>query len=263
MREALDLFAPTWRDAVQIVLVAWVLYRLLRLLAGTKALQIVLGVLVLAAVYVAAVALKFGMIAYWLGILFTYGAIVALVLFQPELRTALARLGQTRLFGRLVPGDDTVASQVAEAVDRLSRQGAGAIIVIEQEVGLDEYIATGSAMRATVSADLVVTIFSPYSPLHDGAVIIRGDRIIGAGCILPLTQAPLADRSLGTRHRAALGLSDETDATIIVVSEETAAISIARRSRLIRGLTPEQVRLWLAEGHLPEPAPEQAPAAVD
>jgi diadenylate cyclase len=150
-----------------------------------------------------------------------------------------------------------VAEEIAQAVERLSRSATGAIIVVEREVRLDEYLDTGTTMRATVSADLLATIFSPYSPLHDGAVLVRGDEIVGAGCILPLTQNPVSDRSLGTRHRAALGLSEETDALVFVVSEETANVSLATRGTLQRGLTPDQVSALLAGRG---PAPSTAPA---
>lgn len=243
---------PTWRDVAQILLVSVVIYRALRYLVGTKALQIVLGLLLLAAIYVVAFLLRFTMITYLLGLVFTYGAFAALVVFVPELRSVLARLGQSRIFRFFSPIKSTaVAEQVAEAVDRLSRNATGAIIAIERENTLDEYLASGTEMEARVSADLLTTIFTPYSPLHDGAVILRGDQIIGAGCILPLTQQPVADKSLGTRHRAALGLSEETDALVLVVSEESTSISLAVRGRLRRGMTPEQVQVLL-EGRGPE-----------
>jgi len=251
--------APGWRDLLEILIVAYVLYALLRFLVGTRALQIVFGLLVLAVIYLAAFLLKLSMITYLLGVVFTYGVFAVLVVFQPELRQALARLGQSRVFrvfgGGPGPG---VAEEIAEAVERLSRSATGAIIVVEREVRLDEYLETGSPMRATVSADLLATIFSPYSPLHDGAVLVRGDEIVGAGCILPLTQNPVSDRSLGTRHRAALGLSEETDALVFVVSEETANVSLARRGTLQRGLTAEQVLAALASrGSLAVPAPRE------
>jgi diadenylate cyclase len=251
--------APGWRDLLEILIVAYVLYALLRFLVGTRALQIVFGLLVLAVIYLAAFLLKLSMITYLLGVVFTYGVFAVLVVFQPELRQALARLGQSRVFrvfgGGPGPG---VAEQIAEAVERLSRSATGAIIVVEREVRLDEYLDTGSPMRATVSADLLATIFSPYSPLHDGAVLVRGDEIVGAGCILPLTQNPVSDRSLGTRHRAALGLSEETDALVFVVSEETANVSLASRGTLMRGLTAEQVSAALAgRGSLAVPARRQ------
>ena len=245
--EQLPLPVPHWRDLLEILIVAYVIYRLLRFLVGTRALQIVLGLLVLAVIYLAALLLKLSMITYLLGVVFTYGAFAALVVFQPELRQALARLGQSRvfrLFGAAAP--PLVADEIAEAVERLSRSATGAIIAIERDIRLDEYLESGTRMRATVSADLLATIFSPYSPLHDGAVLVRGDQIVGAGCILPLTQSQMNDRSLGTRHRAAVGLSEETDAMVLVVSEESATISIARSGALRRGLTTDSVRLLLA-----------------
>jgi diadenylate cyclase len=249
--------SPGWRDLLEILIVAYVLYALLRFLVGTRALQIVFGLLVLAVIYLAAFLLKLSMITYLLGVVFTYGVFAVLVVFQPELRQALARLGQSRVFRVFGGGPGRgVAEQIAEAVERLSRSATGAIIVVEREVRLDEYLDTGSPMRATVSADLLATIFSPYSPLHDGAVLVRGDEIVGAGCILPLTQNPVSDRSLGTRHRAALGLSEETDPLVFVVSEETANVSLASRGTLRRGLTAEQVSAVLAgRGSLAAPAP--------
>lgn len=237
-----ELLVPDWRDLIEILLVAFVIYRLLRFLVGTRALQIVLGLFVLVAIYIAAFLLKFTMITYLLGVVFTYGAFAALVVFQPELRSALARLGQSRVFGVFSTSrSSAVAEQVGEAVERLSRNAIGAIIAVEKEVSLDEFLESGTPMQATVSADLLTTIFSPYSPLHDGAVLIRGDQIIGSAVILPLTQYPVSDRSLGTRHRAALGLSEETDATVVVVSEENSTISMAAGGRLYRGLTAETV----------------------
>jgi diadenylate cyclase len=239
----LRLLQLGWRDALEIAIVAYVIYRILLLIHGTRAVQMLLGIIVLVVIYLSAFLFKLTMITYLLGVGFRYGAFAALVVFQPELRAALARLGQspvTRLFRQLTTSE--VAEEIADAVERLSRSGIGAIIAIEREVALGDYVQSGSEMNAKVSADLLATIFTPYSPLHDGAVIIRGDTIIGAGCILPLSQAALADRSLGTRHRAALGLSEETDASVIVVSEETSTISVAREGRLLRNLTAPQVR---------------------
>lgn len=238
---------PHPRDVLEILIVAYLIYRALLFLAGTRALQILLGLLVLGIVYFAALALKFEMIATLLGVVFTYGAFAAIVVFQPELRHALARLGRTRALAYLTSTSrNVVADEIADAVDRLSRAGTGAIIAIEGEVALDDYLATGTEMRAQVSGELLSTIFTPYSPLHDGAVVIRVDQIVAAGCVLPLTQFPVTDKSLGTRHRAALGLSEESDAVVIVVSEETSRISIAVGGLLHQGVTPPQVReaLW-------------------
>jgi diadenylate cyclase len=243
----LRFLVPGWRDVIEILIVAALIYRLLLFLAGTRALQILLGLVVLGVVYVTALVLKFHVITTLLGLVFTYGAFAAIVVFQPELRHALARLGRSRAAGFFgTARKREVADEVGEAVERLSRTGTGAIIVVSGDNPLDDYTETGTEMRAGVSADLLTTIFTPYSPLHDGAVVVSGDQIVAAGCVLPLTQFPVADKNLGTRHRAALGLSEETDATVIVVSEETSNISVAIGGLLHRGATPEQIRDLLA-----------------
>jgi diadenylate cyclase len=245
--EQLRFLVPDLYDIFEILIVAFVIYRLLLFLAGTRALQILVGITALFVIYFAALVLKLNMISTLLGVVFTYGAFAAIVVFQPELRHALARLGRSRLVSFLASSSKrAVADEIAEAVSRLARNGTGAIVVVERDVSLDHYIETGTVMRATVSADLLTTIFTPYSPLHDGAVIVRGDQMVGAGCVLPLTQFPVTDKSLGTRHRAALGLSEETDAMVIVVSEETSKVSVAERGMLRRGVTPDQVREALA-----------------
>lgn len=259
----LRLLHPGWRDVLEIALVAYALYRVLRLFHGTRTLQIVTGLGMLLAIYAAAWILQLEMITFLLGYVFQYGAIALLVVFAPELRAALAHLGQAR-FARVFRQMEQreVAEEVVEAVERLSRSGIGAIVAIEREVPLDQWAESGSPMEAKVSADLLLTIFTPYSPLHDGAVIIRGDLIIAAGCILPLSQKPLADRALGTRHRAALGLSDEGDALVIVVSEERSAVSVAERGRLWRDLTTAELRELLSGGTPARPALESAGAPV-
>jgi diadenylate cyclase len=256
--DQLRVLRPGWTDVLQVALVAFVLYRVLLLIQGTRAVQMLIGIVVLVFVYVLAWITKLTMITYMLGLVFSYGAFAALVIFQPELRAALAHLGQSRVTRFLRRMEESeVAEQVAEAVERLSRSGIGAIIAIERETGLGEYVQSGSEMQAKVSADLLATIFTPYSPLHDGAVIIRGDTIIGAGCILPLSQIQINDRTLGTRHRAALGLTEETDALVVIVSEETSTISVSSGGRLQRGLTPSQVRDVIA-GKVPRLTAEHA-----
>lgn len=237
---------PGWLDLLQIIIVAVVLYHVLRLLARTRAIQILVGLLVLAGVYFVATFVNFVLIRRILEVLFQYGAIAALIVFQPELRSALARLGQSRmvrLFNRMEVRE--VVEELVDAIDRLARAEIGAIIAVQRDVGLEEYAETGTRMQARIGADLLVSLFAPYAPLHDGAVLIEGDTIIAAGVILPLTQFPVTDRTLGTRHRAAIGLSEETDALVIVVSEETAQISIAQRGRLDRNIGLERLRLTL------------------
>ena len=252
--EPLQLLRPGLVDLVEIAIVSVLFYRLLLLIRRTRAMQILLGVFLLAFTSVMARFLGFILITRLLETLLQYGAIAAVVVFQPELRSALARLGQSRMFGLVRRLEESkVVDEIAEAVTHLSRSKIGAIIAMEREVGLDEYAQTGSSLAAVVSADMLRTIFTPGTPLHDGAVLIVGDHIKAAGAILPLTQNPVTDKTLGTRHRAAIGLSEETDALVIVVSEETARVSIARRGRLERDVDDDRLRQVL-RGELPDGA---------
>lgn len=243
--------APGWQDLLEILVVAAIFYRLLLLIAGTRAIQILIGVLLLVGTYFLARILQFDLIQYLLENLFEFGAIAALIVFQPELRQLLQLLGQNRILRwRMLNSADQgeVAEEIALAVEELSRAKVGAIIAIEREIGLEEFADTGSPLEARVSMPLLTTIFTPYTPLHDGAVIVRGDMIVAAGAILPLTQFPVSDRSIGTRHRAALGLSEETDALVIVVSEETSTVSVAVRGRLERNVSRERLLELLSSG---------------
>ncbi len=252
---------PGPKDLVQILVVAAGAYYLLRVLLRTRAFQILTGLLLLIALYFVARMLDLGLINYILEQLFKYGAFAAIIIFQPELRTGLARLGQRqflRVFNRLA--ETEVADEILEACERLARAKMGAILVVERGVSLEDYAETGTRLQARVAADLLVSIFLPYGPLHDGAVLIAGDTITAAGVILPLTQFPLSDKSLGTRHRAALGLSEETDALVVVVSEETSRISLAYRGTLEQGVAPERLREALAGSAAEAATP--APAAL-
>lgn len=238
---------PDWKDLIQILIVAVGIYYVLRALARTRAIEMLLGLLLLLAIDFAARLLDLDLIRTVMEKLFQYGVIAALIIFQPELRAALTRLGQQRIlrvFAKMEHRE--VVEELVEAIERLMRANIGAIIAVEREVRLEGYAETGTPLHARVSADLLVSIFAPYAPLHDGAVFISGDTIIAAGVILPLTQFPVADRSLGTRHRAALGLSEETDALVIVVSEETGQVSLAHRGRLERNVDLDRVREALA-----------------
>ncbi len=260
MWEQIQILRPGWTDLLEILVVAFLLYRILLVLQRTRARQILLGLVLLVVGYGLARLLDLVLITRLMEYLFQYGAIAALVVFQPELRAALARLGQSRMmrvFQRLE--GSRVADEIVDAVERLARARVGAIIAVEQDVGLDEYAETGSPVQARVSAEMIATIFTPYSPLHDGAILISGDVIETAGAILPLTQSSVQDRSLGTRHRAALGLSEETDAVVIVVSEETARVSVAVGGRLERDVEPDRLRQILT-GALPDADTSLAPA---
>jgi len=167
----------------------------------------------------------------------TVWVIAFVILFQPELRKALTQLGQNKILGFFIKVEESsIVSEIVKACHQLTQKGLGALIVLERDVGLRNYIETGTPLDARVTSELLVTIFTPPSPLHDGAAIVEKNRVIAAGCILPLSQNPRLSKSLGTRHRAGLGLSEETDAIVIIVSEETGTISLAISGKLRRKL---------------------------
>ena len=242
--ERISFLRPDLWDVAQILVVAYLFYRLLLLWAGTRAIQMLIGLIFLFAVYALAEVLQLELIRYMLEKVLTYGVLAAVVIFQPELRNALTKLGQNRFWRYFSRPERTseALQELASAVELLARKRIGAIVAVEREVGLEEYARKGTPINAPVSTELLESIFTRYGPLHDGAVIVRGETMIAARCILPLTQFPVTDRSLGTRHRAAIGLSEETDALVIVVSEETGHISIAQRGRLERNVTGERLR---------------------
>lgn len=243
----------TWATAIDLLLVALIFYGLLRLFQGTQAVSLLRGILVVALVATIAASrlTAFG----WLLRNSLPMILVAIpVIFQPELRRALERLGRTApLLGR--GSRDTRAQQVIyeviRGIETLARERTGALIVLEGDTGLEEYIESGQRIDSQVSARLLATIFFPGTPLHDGAVIIRGDRIVAAACVLPLTGRELADGSLGTRHRAAVGITEQNDALALVVSEETGIISVARNGRLARRLDGQRLRQVLYSFYRP------------
>jgi len=244
----LDQFA--WIDLVEILVVAWLVYRILLMYTGTRAFQVLLGFVFLVSVYVLAQAAGLRLIPYILSQVFTYGAFALIVIFQQEIRTALARLGRSRLFQLFARREQReVVEEIVRATDRLAKAKIGGIIAIERQVDLANHVDHGTPINAQVTAELLTTIFTPYSPLHDGAVIVRRDQVAYAGSvILRLSESPTLDRTLGTRHRAALGLSEDTDALVVVISEETGQISLAHRGLLHRGLRPDELEARLAAG---------------
>ena len=262
--ERISFLKPGFWDLLQIVVVAYLFYRLLLLWAGTRALQMLVGLIVLFAIWGLAALLQLELIYRLLEFVFTYGALAAIIVFQPELRSALTRLGHNRFWRRFSRPEQTseTVQVLVHAAEILARKRIGAIIATEREVGLEEYARRGSPVDAPLSPELLEAIFTRYGPLHDGAVVIRGDTILAARCILPLTQFPVTDRTLGTRHRAAIGLSEETDAVVIVVSEETGAISLAQRGRLDRNIGPDRLREALGAKPVPRVQTAAAPAAT-
>ncbi len=261
----LDQFA--WQDLAEILIVAWLVYRILLMYTGTRAFQVLLGFVFLVSVYVLAQAAGLRLIPYILSQVFTYGAFALIVIFQQEIRAALARLGRSRLFQLFARREQQeVGEEIVRASDRLAKAKIGGIIAVERQVDLANYIDQGTPINAQVTAELLTTIFTPYSPLHDGAVIVRRDQVANAGSvILRLSESPDLDRSLGTRHRAALGLSEETDALVVVISEETGQISLAHRGLLHRGLRPDDLEARLVAGGEEEAVPSVAgqPPALD
>lgn len=246
-----------WKDAVEIVVVSYLVYRLLVAYAGSRAFQVLVGFVVLVSVYAISQALQLRLVPYLLSQVFTYGAFALIVIFQQELRTALARLGRTRWFQLFaVQEREEVFDAIVDAADRLAKAKIGGIIAVQREVDLTAHVDDGTQLDAVISPELLATIFSPYSPLHDGAVIIRQDRIASAAAVIVrLSQSPLIDRTMGTRHRAAIGLSEETDALVVVISEETGQISLAHRGLLIRDLKPEELRRRLQAEDPGRPSP--------
>jgi len=224
------LAAFRWRDALDILLVAGLIYRVLTLFRGTRAVQITIGLAVLAGTAMAARALDLASLGWLLDHFWSFWVVALIVVFQPELRRALGWIGQGRLLQGLI-GDSAegarVVEEVARAADSLAGRRIGALIVLERATGLRQYAELGVALDALVSADLLMSVFLPYSPLHDGAVFIHGQRVVAAGCFLPLSRNTQIGRALGTRHRAALGIAEETDAIAVVASEETGRLSVA------------------------------------
>ena len=202
--EQLRFLVPGWGEVAEILLVALLFFRILMVIQRTRAMQILMGLLVLASIYLFSQLLNLQLLEYLLETLFQYGVIAALVVFQPELRTALSSLGENRWFREAKGGsEDLLIEKIVSAVETLASKKIGAIIAIERQISLDPYGDTGSAERITVSSEILETIFTPGSPLHDGAVIIVGDEIRSAGTILPLGNLQMDYTKLGTRHRAA------------------------------------------------------------
>ncbi len=238
-------FGP--RAVIDILLVTLALYYVLRLMRGTRAVQLVKGLVILGALIALTGSLRLTTLNWMLNQALLPGVIALIILFQPELRLALEQIGRGHIFGTgftsLRQEQITqLADELVYAARQLARENIGALIVIERQVGLNDVVQTGRRMDAVVSADLLRTIFYPGTPLHDLATVVRGDRIVAAGCLLPLAERRDVRGLLGTRHRAALGLSETTDAVITVVSEETGAISLAVDGRLYGNLAPDTLK---------------------
>lgn len=244
LESILDQVRPT--TLLDIGITALLIYWLFSLIRGTRAVRLVIGVTVLFLVYAVAQELSLRLLTRIMETGAVVGLFAVVVVFQPELRRALERIGRFGSMAWLFAGSDSgaiarVAATVAGAAAILSRDGHGALIVLERETGLEEIAETGVMIRAELSIDLLRTIFFPKTALHDGAVIVRGDVVVAAGALLPLAETTIHSERYGTRHRAALGITEQTDAVVVVVSEENGQISLVERARIVRNLSEGQL----------------------
>ncbi|MFM2294602.1 MAG: hypothetical protein RLZZ350_1015 [Verrucomicrobiota bacterium] len=234
-----------WRPAAEIFILAVVLFYSFRFVRGTRGAPVVTGFIVLLLAFaIVTTMLDLKVLRWLLGTFSAFFAVAVLVIFQPELRRMLAELGNLPLFNSASEQRENI-EVVVQAAEEFKELKRGALVAIEQSIQLSEVVEAGVNVDCEATPEMLETIFFPNNPIHDGGVIIKGDRIMQAACIFPLTQRGDLSKSLGTRHRAAIGLSEETDAVIVVVSEETGAISHAYKGQLVRGVTVEELRAFL------------------
>lgn len=247
----------TWRDLIDVLAVTLVVYNLLLLIRGTRAVQMLLGMLFVGILYYGARWFELPTLETILESLLIFLPVAIIVLFQQEIRRALATFGSNPLLGLTRQQKvESTFEEVVVAATALSARRIGALIVMERHEGLRNYIENGILLDAAVSFDLLMNIFTPDAPLHDGAVIVREDRIAAAACFLPLSNDPNLSKEYGTRHRAALGITEETDAVAVVVSEETGTISIAVDGDMVRDLDSRTLRSFLYKHLITEPVPQ-------
>ncbi|HVV74115.1 MAG TPA: diadenylate cyclase CdaA [Verrucomicrobiae bacterium] len=241
----LEVLHLIWRPVVEILILTVGIYCFLRFIRGTRGAPVVTGFLVLLLAFVlVSVLLKLKVLQYLLGAFSTFFILAVCIIFQPELRRILAELGNLPLFATAHEQRQNI-EVIIQTVERLADVRIGALIAIEQSIHLQAAVESGIIVDCEATPEMLETIFFPNNAIHDGGVILKGDRIACAACIFPLTQRQDLNKSLGTRHRAAIGLSEETDAVVVVVSEETGAVSYAYRGQLVRGVTSEELRAFL------------------
>ncbi|WOV87248.1 diadenylate cyclase CdaA [Sporosarcina oncorhynchi] len=239
------------KNIVDVLLVWFVFYKLITIIKGTKAVQLLKGIFVILFARMLTEYLGLVTLKWMMDQVLMFGFLAIIILFQPEIRRALEQLGRGRLFARSAMQEEEERDRLIEAFNKsvsyMAKRRIGALISIEKETGLSEYIETGIQMNSHVTSELLINIFIPNTPLHDGAVIIQKNHIAAAGCYLPLSENPFISKELGTRHRAAIGLSEVTDAITIVVSEETGAVSLTANGDINRNLTMEEFEKQLRE----------------
>ncbi len=237
----------TWVDIVDILLVATIIYYLLKFLIGTRGWQILLGLFSLLVIWIFAKVFNLTTLSWIFDNIWAIGIFLVVVIFQPELRRALAKIGEGGIFSSLFLSKKKVIDEVIRAATFLAERKIGALIVFERNIDLENYVEGCVKINADVNLELIITIFIPQTPLHDGAIIIKEQKIASARCFLPLTINPYIDKNIGTRHRAAIGISEETDAVALVVSEERGEISLAVGGKLHRNLDALELRDLLSE----------------
>ncbi len=252
----LDLLNVTLTDLVEIVILSFLLYRIMIWIKSTRAWTLLKGFAVILILLALAAIFKMNTILWIAKNFFSLGITAVIIVFQPELRRALEQLGERNIFTTLVPFDnskkaedgitDRTVAELVRACFEMAKARIGALIVIERKVSLQEYERTGIPLDSLVSSQLILNVFEKNTPLHDGAVIMRGNRLASATCYLPLSDNRSLSKALGTRHRAALGISEMSDSLTIVVSEETGSVSVAKSGRLLRNLNQEQLKEQLA-----------------
>jgi len=243
------------KDIIDILIVSYIVYMLIILVRGTRAVQLLKGILLLVITWALSTWLNLYTLKWLMNQMFTFGVVTVLIIFQPELRRALEQLGRGKLFSRSSPEEQDVNHQISEvmkSVNYMARRKIGALIVFERNTGLNDYVESGIKMNATLSSELLTNVFVPNTPLHDGAVIIRGNQIVAAGCYLPLSENPFISKELGTRHRAAIGISEVCDAISVVVSEETGQVSLAINGQVVRDINEESLISKLFEELRPQ-----------
>lgn len=239
-----EIMIMVWKPVIEIGILWFITYRLLVFIKSTRAVQVFRGFIIVMIIFFLTQQLKFDVINWIFTKVFALSVIAFLIVFQPEMRSGLARIGREKVFGSIIMEERTI-EEVAKSIFILSKKKIGAILAIQREVNLEPYMESGVVIDGALTSELLNTIFMPNTPLHDGGVIIQGDRITASGCLFPLTQSPDVSKLLGTRHRSALGLTEETDAICIVVSEETGVVSIANAGKLTRDLDRESLINYL------------------
>lgn len=240
------------RYAIDILVVTYMIYKLIMLIRGTRAVQLLKGIMVIVVTWLLSKWFQLTTLHWLMSQAFTFGVLALVIIFQPELRRALEQLGRGKFFSRTPSSQDEetihrMVQEVGKSVTYMAKRRIGALLVIERETGLNDYVETGIAINGRVSSELLINIFIPNTPLHDGAVIMRRDVVLAAGCYLPLSESASISKELGTRHRAAIGMSEVSDGISIVVSEETGQVSFASNGQVKRNLTEEQLSEMLLE----------------